>query len=162
MFTSRKGFTLIELMIVVSIIGVLAAIAIPKFGVLIAKAHDANTLGQLAVLRSTLSIYYSNNEGIYPQGPSDMPYSGPCPYLTNSLVPEYMSKIPDATPSIGFHPASGEVKCYWNNDGTDDSNIDHDKGKGWKYIFNHADKNFGAIFPACAHLDSRGRIWTTY
>ena len=63
---SVKGFTLIELMIVVAIIGILAAIAIPKFADLVTKSKEAAVKGSLGSIRSALSIYYSDTEGIFP------------------------------------------------------------------------------------------------
>src|ERR1700757_554473 len=63
---NETGFTLIELMIVVAIIGILAGIAIPKFSKLIAKGNEASTKGNLGAIRSALSIYYGDMEGWYP------------------------------------------------------------------------------------------------
>lgn len=59
----RSGFTLIELMLVVAIIGLLAAIAVPKFAKMVIKAKEASTRGKLGSVRSALSIYYADNVG---------------------------------------------------------------------------------------------------
>jgi prepilin-type N-terminal cleavage/methylation domain-containing protein len=61
-----RGFTLIELMLVVAIVGLLVAIALPKFSNLIDKSREAAAKGNIGALRSALSIYYADNEGIYP------------------------------------------------------------------------------------------------
>ena len=63
---SVKGFTLIELMIVVAIIGILAAIAIPKFADLVTKSKESAVKGSLGSVRSAVSIYYSDTEGVFP------------------------------------------------------------------------------------------------
>jgi len=58
---SQKGFTLIELMIVVAIIGILAAIAIPNFLNLKDKATWGTTKANLDVMRSALAAYAAND-----------------------------------------------------------------------------------------------------
>src|SRR5262249_14089930 len=68
-----KGFTLIELMIVVAIIGILAAIAIPQFANLVSKSQEGRTKANLGTLRSALSIYYGDTEGWYPAAPTATP-----------------------------------------------------------------------------------------
>jgi len=62
----KQGFTLIELMIVVAIIGILAAIAIPKFADLINKSKEGATKGALSSVRSAIQVYYGDNEGWFP------------------------------------------------------------------------------------------------
>ncbi|MBF0235429.1 MAG: prepilin-type N-terminal cleavage/methylation domain-containing protein [Desulfamplus sp.] len=55
--TTNKGFTLIELMIVIAIIGILAAIAVPQFMTYKAKAYNSASLSDLHNLRLDLEGY---------------------------------------------------------------------------------------------------------
>src|SRR5690554_4238986 len=52
----QKGFTLIELMIVVAIIGILAAVAIPQYQNYIAKSQAARVMSELGALRSVVEV----------------------------------------------------------------------------------------------------------
>ena len=57
----RSGFTLIELLIVVVIIGILAAIAIPKFGAARTKAYRAAMMADLQNLAHQQEVYHNIN-----------------------------------------------------------------------------------------------------
>jgi type IV pilus assembly protein PilA len=59
----QKGFTLIELMIVVAIIGILAAVAIPAYGDYTARAQAAEAFTLLDGLKTPLTELYTSNGG---------------------------------------------------------------------------------------------------
>ncbi|HIF9337851.1 TPA: pilin [Photobacterium damselae] len=65
----QKGFTLIELMIVVAVIGVLAAIAIPQYQRYVAKAEVASALATMSGVKTNVEAYTVEN-GQFPDGVS--------------------------------------------------------------------------------------------
>ena len=68
----QKGFTLIEIMIAVAIIGVLAAIAMPSYTEYIARGHRADARAGLLQAQQWMERA-STARGTYPSDPSDLP-----------------------------------------------------------------------------------------
>jgi len=58
---TRNGFTLIELLVVVVIIGILAAIAIPKYGSVKQTAYRSMVIADLASLRTAQESFFADS-----------------------------------------------------------------------------------------------------
>lgn len=78
--SSMKGFTLIELIVVVTIIGILAALAIVNVRTAQQKAREAALKDNLASLRKSIDSFYADKQRF----PTDL----------NELVPGYIRKVP--------------------------------------------------------------------
>ena len=63
---NQKGFTLIELMIVIAIIGILAAIAIPQFAAYRQRAGDASTIADIRNVATAQEAYFVDNDTYAP------------------------------------------------------------------------------------------------
>jgi prepilin-type N-terminal cleavage/methylation domain-containing protein len=146
---NAKGFTLIELMIVVAIIGILSAIAIPKFADLIRKSNEGATKGNLGAIRSAMSIYYGEIEGWYP-------VSNPAPILTMENG-KYLKEIP-ASYEPPYHVKSAVFEV---NNGTENANAG-----SWAYMANRTpaadEKPWGDVWVNCTHTDSKAMVWSMY
>jgi prepilin-type N-terminal cleavage/methylation domain-containing protein len=154
-----KGFTLIELMIVVAIIGILSAIAIPKFADLIRKSNEGATKGNLGAIRSAISIYYGELEGVFPV-PSASGPSATADTLGAILTMEngkYLKEMP-ASYCPPYHTKTTDVSV-------DISSADEASAAGsWGYKETNdgTGRQWGDIWVNCTHTDSKATGWGTY
>jgi type IV pilus assembly protein PilA len=58
----KKGFTLVELLVVVAIIGILAAIAIPQFAAYRKRAYNSAAESDLRNFKTAMEGYYADNQ----------------------------------------------------------------------------------------------------
>lgn len=138
---NKTGFTLIELMLVVAILSILAAVAYPKASNAIRATMDASTKGNLAVFRAAQAAYIADTEGARLQSLYHLRYR----YLGDRL-PKVFSWYHgvDNTAGTGTWAEAAVARNSW-----------------W-LVNDPTDIRDQTIIVSCSHTDLKGKVWNTY
>ena len=130
------------------VLGIAAAIALPRFTAMKNGEDERSAKTNLAALRSALASYYLDTKGSYP---ADL----------NQLVPKYTPEIPNVFPA---NPAGSGVEIYGPEVCSGAELLGaklRDTGK-WGYVAAPKAPCDGKIFFDSANTDSNGAAWTSY
>jgi len=154
---TRRAFSLLELVIVVVILGILAAIAVPRMSRSATAAADNAVMADLAVLRNAIDLFQTEHGGTYPSL-TDLP----------NAMTQY-SDIAGTTFSATKNTATGIIYGPYMR-AIPPLSVGANKGKatfigtlggafGWVY-----DASTGNVTPNCpdAEVDARGVKYNTY
>ena len=146
----QKGFTLIELMIVVAIIAILGAVSAPKFGSQIQKAQDAKGIQVVGTWRSGLTILYTDN-GVYPIYLSAIAVAVDKGTTSKTFTTS-------ATTDVGYEATN---RAAWVKVGTNTGAST--RGKAAIFGLDSASTTDNAInFTAANGKDTKGTSWSAY
>jgi general secretion pathway protein G len=144
MVSNRRGFTLIELVVVVLVLGILAAVATPRYFSTSQTAVDNGLRQTLASVRDAIDLYSAQNNGSFPpcsgDGSDFRTALGPhmrgpfpsCPVgpAKNSDVVETTgaSTSGEGSPTSGwkFNSTTGEFICNFSGPSVSDASIAYD------------------------------------
>ncbi|MFA6423454.1 MAG: TIGR03790 family protein, partial [Patescibacteria group bacterium] len=101
----KRSFTLIEILMVVAIIGLLAALILISVTNARAKARDAKVKNDITQTQKALEMYTLDHDGSYPI------YDGPLENIPG-LSPEYIKTLPKSTNSYAYYYTSSDGKTY--------------------------------------------------
>ncbi len=96
----KRGFTLVELLIVVIILGILASVVIPQFSTASSDANSSAVMADLQTFRSQLQLYAAQHGGAYPTstaqltGYTDATGATNATFTTTFMYGPYLLAIP--------------------------------------------------------------------
>ena len=143
MKTRRNGFTLIELVVVIMILGILAGVAAPKLLTVSADATDNGIKQTLSIVRDAIELYAADNGGSLP----------PCTGTGADFRTALDNYIRGNFPSAPVGPTAGTAAAMdINPTGAGPTVADGTPATGWKY--NTADGTFICNYDAATASDA--------
>jgi len=117
---NNKGFTLIELIMVIVILGILSAVAVPKFFDMTSTAHTKNKAAVIGNIRSGLQLYAANK--LVSTGTRSFP-SAATLLASGNTFPDILDEAPENW-TVADDVSSDADSCYIvYKTGTDDADI---------------------------------------
>ncbi|MBI3541051.1 MAG: type II secretion system protein [Deltaproteobacteria bacterium] len=119
MASNNKGFTLIELVLVITILGILAVAALPSFIDISTNARQSSMSGVVGAVRSGISLYRSNDivkngpPGLYPTT-LDAAAAG----AKSTADPFYSAILQQPLKDTAWKKDAADANVYIFNDGT--------------------------------------------
>lgn len=110
---NRKGFTLVELVVVIMILGILATIAVPRLLGTAKRATDNGLKQTLASIRDAIELYTADHDGTLPGQSSDLP-GDLAPYLRGTFPASPVgAKVATITYATGALAADASPTTGW-------------------------------------------------
>ncbi|MCK5218552.1 type II secretion system protein [bacterium] len=155
---NQAGFTFIEWVIFVAILCIVAALTYPKLQQIREKTREAATQANIRAIKTAISIYYGEHEGIWPTTLD-----------VNDKTPEYgfgnylsvMPKVVVTHPADPARSPAGNKVTY--NSFKDEPSLGNQEsyGTGWRYD-GPGQSNTGRIWVNSSYFDTNGVSYTTY
>lgn len=104
----QKGFTVIEMLVVIVIIGILAAITAVSYASVQQRSRDTTRTSDIREVQKALEKYHAAN-GMYPSVGSDNTAYALTTLSTALVTPGYLNKIPTAPSGLAYEYVRGPV-----------------------------------------------------
>lgn len=145
----RKAFTLVEILIVVVILGILAAIVVPQFTNATQDAQAGNIQAQLDTLNNQIELWKARHNGQLPGGAATL-----AGYDWASMI----TAVPGDLNSGGYIKAAPRNPACPSGAGNDPTAVDDvaTAGHGWYW-----DPTNSGSLKACYYDETTGKVRTT-
>lgn len=147
--TLQKGFTLIELMIVVAVIGVLAAIAMPQYQKYVAKSEVASVLATLTGIKTNVEAY-AVSYGEFPAAGTEANLGIPSSISLGAAAFSPDATTSGATGSIVF--TFKDVPDASNLTATQNLTLERNADGGWTCTSTNIKKSDGILPKNCVGI----------